>query len=257
MRGLSTEVDHLIGSWVVGNQKNGPSRLNRTYIFSKEISFVKLGLTYLRVGSAWEEPNAFHYTQEDNVLGNLNETNSDHNRPWTFIKSDSEDRLNREFSLFFLKALNNNIYIYYLFKVCVNRRSIIRTTHSNYGNVDCSWTLGGNYGYFVVLEVSSLSFGTCSSTCSCGKLGVFDTSTSTKTKIGSWCSPPRKSIVSNGRQMLVRFIAFPASAAQYFQAQYQYEREIQGNNYYSWSHSQKCETVHHYSIIPRSFSNGL
>ena len=115
-------------------------------------------------------------------------------------------------------------------KVCVNSGGTIRTTYPNYGNVECSWTLGSNFGYFVVLQVSSLSFGTCSTTCGCGKLEVFDASTSTQTKIGSWCSPPRKPIVSNGRDMLVRFVAFPASTAQYFEAQYQHEKKVQGNS---------------------------
>ena len=82
----------------------------------------------------------------------------------------------------------------------------------------------------MVLEVSSLRFGTCSSTCNCGQLEVFDTSTLTKTKIGSWCSPPRKPIVSNGRHMLVRFVAFPGSTTQHFRAQYKYEKETKGNH---------------------------
>ena len=133
----------------------------------------------------------------------------------------------------FEKPHPDSTYQHFFLKVCVNSGGTIRTAYPNYGNVVCSWTLGSYSGYFVVLQVSSLGFGTCSTTCGCGKLEVFDTSISTQTKIGSWCSPPRKSIASNGRRLLVRFVAFAASTAQHFQAQYKYEKKVQGNFRYS------------------------
>ncbi|XP_028391996.1 dorsal-ventral patterning tolloid-like protein 1 [Dendronephthya gigantea] len=111
--------------------------------------------------------------------------------------------------------------------VCKKDSYTISTAYSNYGNVDCSWTLTTHYtGYVVVLDVSSLSFGTCSSSCSCGQLEVYNTLHGIQTKIGSWCSRPQKSIISRGRNMLVKFVSTPKSTTQSFRAEYKFVREI-------------------------------
>ena len=106
----------------------------------------------------------------------------------------------------------------------------IRTNYANYGNMNCSWTLQSSSGYIVVLNVSSLSFGTCSGSCSCGQLEVYDTSASSQTKIGSWCSLPQKSIVSNGKSMLVRLVT-TSTSGHTFQATYKYIKELKGTKY--------------------------
>ena len=109
--------------------------------------------------------------------------------------------------------------------VCEKGWNTIRTNYANYGNMNCSWTLQSSSVYIVVLNVSSLSFGTCSSSCSCGQLEVFDTSASSQTKIGSWCSLPQKSIVSNGNSMLVRLVT-SSTSGHTFKATYKYIKEL-------------------------------
>ena len=119
--------------------------------------------------------------------------------------------------------------------------------------MNCSWTLQSSSGYIVVLTVSSLRFGTCSGSCSCGQLEAHDTSASSQTKIGSWCSLPQKSIVSDGNSMLVRLVT-TATSDHTFQATYQYIKELKGT---------KCRSVcikfiqyyPRFQKMPRSFLN--
>ena len=143
--------------------------------------------------------------------------------------SDKNCKRNQRLFLQQIVLVTPTLIFTYFFQVCVKESNTIRTNYAEYGNVKCSWLLGSYSGYIVVLEVSSLSFGACSRTCGCGQLEVFDTSMITQTKLGSWCSPPGKNIISKGHNMLVRFVSSPTSTRHNFRATYKYVRKPKGN----------------------------
>ena len=117
-----------------------------------------------------------------------------------------------------------------LFSVCSQQSNTLRTNYASYGNMNCSWTLAASKGNIVVLEISSLNFTKCPATCGCGQIDVYDSSSVSQTKIGSWCSTPKKNIVSQGNSMLVNLVTNPTSSEHDFSATYKYIKDLQGND---------------------------